>query len=108
MSTPPNWLKPRIVGRFVREDLRIGDPVQDPVACGSAASPSASAPQGFSLMKAMPTFSLVPTKLKPSGWKMSIDVFADRTVQEPVADLRSMTGWCAGALRPTAGSRGRS
>ena len=53
------------------ENLRPRDPRRSLLACGiSCMAVWERLLQSVSLMKDMPTFSLLPTKLKPSGWKM--------------------------------------
>ncbi|MNR53127.1 hypothetical protein D3C85_1730830 [compost metagenome] len=65
---PPNWLNPRIVGRSVAKICASVTPCRIWLTCGiSAIALCDRWLQSVSLMNVMPTFSLVPTKLKPTG-----------------------------------------
>ena len=67
MSKPPNWPRPLTVGRLITKICASRMPNSAPLACwmNSLAVMSRSS-HGFSLTKAMPTFSPLPTKLKPA------------------------------------------
>ncbi len=68
---PPKRLRPRIVGRLTAKICAPETVAATLLACGiNCIAVCERLLQSVSLMKDMPTFSLLPTKLKPSGWKM--------------------------------------